>query len=126
MESEILFEQRSVEQRVSFREKKGLPAGVLFEQGEPMDNIEPNSQDPQILEERNMDKRDPDFKKKLAELDRKLKDIEDPDEAWYLIETSFLRDHGYNGGMDENPDKEVEQRIVDFEIAHGTRLLAAV
>lgn len=106
----ILFEQR-VEQTKD-REIVQVKDGILFDQVEG--NLEPDSLDPQKLEEKDMDMKDPSFKKKLKELDKKLKEIEDPDEAWLLIETSFLRDYD---------DFEVETKIYQMEIAHGTKIL---
>lgn len=81
----------------------------------------------QKVEIENMNRENPEFEKKLAELDEKLKTIEDPDIAWYIIETSFLRDWGPNGKYkDPNPDLEIEQKILEFEIAHGTKILAGI
>jgi hypothetical protein len=76
--------------------------------------IEPDSLDPQVLEEKELDTKDPSFKRELAELDKRLKQVEDPDEAWLMIETSFLRDYD---------DFEVETKIYQMEIAHGTKIL---
>lgn len=123
--TETLFVVHEPREYVSFEDTKEevLPEGVLFQVEEiyPEPDSEENDEKKikklQEKEEREMDIADPSFKEKLEELDRKLKKIEDPDEAWYIIETSFLRDYG---------DKENEQRILDFEIAHGIKVLAVV